>query len=89
MFTSDNKILCALLLGALFLAGCSEEVEVHTRNMDRTFLVVEGMLTDNPAVPQRIMLTESVDGFHGPLGGSRRDGHGQRRHQGVSLHRNA
>ncbi len=61
MFTSDNKILCALLLGALFLAGCSEEVEVHTRNMDRTFLVVEGMLTDNPAVPQRIMLTESVD----------------------------
>lgn len=49
---------CIALLG-----GCSEEVQVHTRNMDRTFLVVEAMLTDQNTAPQRVLLTESIDFF--------------------------
>ncbi len=49
---------CVALLG-----GCSEEVQVHTRDMDRTYLVVEAMLTDQPDVPQKVVLTESIDYF--------------------------
>lgn len=64
MSTSD-KILSALLgLFAMILtAGCSEEIEVHTRNMDRTYLVVEAMLTDRADVPQFVQLSQSVDYF--------------------------
>ena len=39
-------ILTAAMVGVLF-TGCSEEVDVHTRSMDRCYLVVEAMLTDN------------------------------------------
>ncbi|MBO4768530.1 MAG: DUF4249 family protein, partial [Bacteroidales bacterium] len=49
---------CVALLG-----GCSEEVQVHTRNMDRTYLVVEAMLTDQSDMPQKVLLTESIDYF--------------------------
>ena len=64
MSTSKHILLpllacfCVALLG-----GCSEEVQVHTRDMDRTYLVVEAMLTDQPDVPQKVVLTESIDYF--------------------------
>lgn len=53
--------LCCL--GIAMLAGCSEEIDVHTKSMDRTYLVVEGMLTDCADDVQRVLLTESVDYF--------------------------
>ncbi len=64
MSISDNKYLPALFCLCLaMLAGCSEEVEVRTRNMDKVCLVVEAMVTDRADTPQRVMLTESIDYF--------------------------
>lgn len=60
----SRKFICALLcLLAAALFGCSEEIDVHTRNMDKSFLVVEAMITDKPDMPQRVLLTESIDYF--------------------------
>lgn len=64
MSISKHIQLPALL--CFFLAvpyGCSEEIEVHTKSMDRTYLVVEAMLTDRADIPQSVRLTESVDYF--------------------------
>jgi hypothetical protein len=64
MCISNHKLLSALLcLGIVLLAGCSEEVDVHTRSMDRTYLVVEAMLTDRADRYQKVLLTESIDYF--------------------------
>lgn len=66
MSISDNKYLSALLIlcfSVAMLGGCSEEVDVHTRSMDRSYLVVEAMLTDRADSPQKVMLTESIDYF--------------------------
>ena len=42
----SRKIFPALLcLAVAVLSGCNEEIEVHTKSMDRSYLVVEGMLT--------------------------------------------
>lgn len=62
MYISRNKLF-ALLLSAIVLASCSEVVDIHTKGMDRHYLVVEGMLTDRPEMPQRVLLTGSVDYF--------------------------
>lgn len=60
----SKKIFPALLcLAVAVLSGCNEEIEVHTKSMDRTYLVVEGMLTDCADDVQRVLLTESVDYF--------------------------
>ncbi len=56
-----HALLASFVVAAL--SGCSEEVQVHTRNMDRTFLVVEAMLTDQPSAQQCVVLTESIDFF--------------------------
>lgn len=64
MCTSSNRFLSALVcLSLVVLWGCSEEMDVHTRSMDRSYLVVEAMLTDRADKPQTVMLTESVDYF--------------------------
>ena len=64
MSISNNIFLSALAsLGIVALPGCSEEVDVHTRSMDRCYLVVEAMLTDCADRPQTVLLTESVDYF--------------------------
>ena len=64
MSISSNRSLSALVcLGLVALSGCSEEVDVHTRSMDRCYLVVEAMLTDRADKPQTVLLTESVDYF--------------------------
>lgn len=66
--STSKKILSALLgLSVILLWSCTEEVEVHTRSMDRTYLVVEAMLTDSPDTPQTVKLTESVDYFEKEL----------------------
>lgn len=60
----NNRFLSALVCFALvLLSGCSEEVDVHTRSMDRAYLVVEAMLTDRADRPQTVLLTESIDFF--------------------------
>ena len=64
MSISKNRFLTMLVgLGVILLSGCSEEVDVHTRSMDRTYLVVEAMLTDQADMPQKVTLTESIDFF--------------------------
>ena len=50
-------------LGLVLLTGCSEEMDVHTRSMDRCYLVVDAMLTDNADDQQTVLLTESIDYF--------------------------
>lgn len=62
MSVSDHICLTALLCAAL-LCGCSEEIDVHTKGMDASCLVVEAMITDRPDRPQRVLLTESIDYF--------------------------
>ena len=47
-----------LLLGAM--VSCSEPIKVHTREMDRTYLVVEGLITDQPTLEQYVKLSVSV-----------------------------
>ena len=65
MSISKNRFLSVLAcLGLVLLSGCSEEVDVHTRSMDRSYLVVEAMLTDRADRPQTVLLTESIDYFH-------------------------
>ena len=64
MYISDHRLsseLTCLLLAVL--VGCSEEVNVHTRSMDKSYLVVEAMLTDCADQPQQVLLTESIDYF--------------------------
>ena len=64
MCISNHRLLSLLLcLGIALLSGCSEEVDVHTRSMDRSYLVVEAMITDRADKPQRVVLTESIDYF--------------------------
>ena len=64
MSISNNRFLSALAcLVIVLLAGCSEEVDVHTRSMDRAYLVVEAMLTDRSDRLQTVSLTESIDFF--------------------------
>lgn len=64
MSISDRRFLSLLAcLSLFFLAGCSEEVDVHTRSMDRAYLVVEAMLTDRADQLQKVQLTESIDYF--------------------------
>ena len=60
---SGLGLAMALALAGLGLSGCSEEMDVHTRSMDRAYLVVEAMLTDRADRPQTVLLTESVDFF--------------------------
>jgi hypothetical protein len=62
MSVSENILLSALLCAAV-LSGCSEEIEVHTKDMDGCCLVVEAMITDRADRPQRVLLTESVNYF--------------------------
>ena len=61
----SNKIFLSVpvCLGIALLSGCSEEMDVHTRSMDRSYLVVEAMLTDCTDRPQTVLLTESIDYF--------------------------
>ncbi|MBR6268060.1 MAG: DUF4249 domain-containing protein [Selenomonadaceae bacterium] len=64
MFISDKRILSVLIFACIALvSGCSEELDVHTRSMDRSYLVVEAMITDHADQPQRVVLTESIDYF--------------------------
>ena len=64
LFGTDASCGWMLCCCVALLAGCNEEIEVHTKSMDRTYLVVEAMLTDRADEPQRVLLTESVDYFH-------------------------
>ena len=57
------RLFAGLCLCVLARPGCNEEIAVHTRSMDRTYLVVEAMLTDCADEAQRVLLTESVDYF--------------------------
>ena len=43
--------------------SCSEKMDVHVKNMDRTYLTVEGFLTDVAFMQQTITLSESVGYF--------------------------
>ena len=67
MSISSNRFLSALactgIVLLVLLSGCSEEVDVHTRSMDRSYLVVEAMLTDRADRTQTVVLTESIDFF--------------------------
>ena len=64
MSISNHRCLPALVvLCIMVLTGCSEEVDVHTRSMDRSYLVVEAMLTDRADQLQKVLLTESIDYF--------------------------
>ncbi len=64
MSISNHRCLPALVVLCItVLAGCSEEVDVHTRSMDRSYLVVEAMLTDRADQMQKVLLTESIDYF--------------------------
>ena len=62
MYISRNKLI-AILMAVLSLASCTEVVDIHTKGMDRHYLVVEGMLTDRNDMPQRVLLSGSVDYF--------------------------
>lgn len=46
------------MLGAIL--SCSEPIKVHTQEMDRTYLVVEGLITDQPELEQFVKLSVSV-----------------------------
>lgn len=63
MYTSKNRFLTSLAVASIILSGCNEKVEVHTRNMDKTYLVVEAILTDRADVSQRVTLSRSIDYF--------------------------
>ena len=64
MSISNNILLSSLAgLGIALLSGCTEEMDIHTRSMDRCYLVVEAMLTDCADRPQTVLLTESIDYF--------------------------
>ena len=51
---------CAVLFAFLFVTACSEPVTVETREMDGTYLIIEGLLTDDPDMDQYVKLSESV-----------------------------
>ena len=51
------------IFGVILLASCSEPVDVHTRDMDRTYLIVEGLLTDKEGMDQYVKLSESLPYF--------------------------
>lgn len=53
-------LLAPALLAAI---SCSEVIEVHTRSMDRTCLVVEAFLNDLADSRQDIILSESINYF--------------------------
>ena len=59
MYIFKNKLF-AILLIALLAASCTEVVDIHTRGMDRHYLVVEGMLTDRTDMPQKVQLTQRI-----------------------------
>ena len=60
----NNRLITVLAgLGFVLLTGCSEEMDVRTRSMDRSYLVVDAMLTDNADDQQTVLLTESIDYF--------------------------
>ena len=63
MCISKNYSLVLLTAAIVVLAGCNEKVDVHTKSMDRTFLVVEAMLTDRADEPQKVTLSRSIDYF--------------------------
>lgn len=64
MSASDHIVLSALLcLCAAVLPGCSEEIDIRTKDMDGNCLVVEAMITDRADRPQRVQLTESINYF--------------------------
>lgn len=47
----------------LALISCSEKIDINVKNMDRTYLTVEGFLTDTPFLQQTITLSESTGYF--------------------------
>ena len=49
----------------LTLVSCSEPITVQTREMDRTYLIVEGLLTDRAGMDQYVKLSESLPYFSG------------------------
>lgn len=53
----------AIALILLAASSCSEVIDVHVRNMDKTYLVVEALLTDQDNVRQIVTLTESISYF--------------------------
>lgn len=53
----------SLFAGLALMVSCSEVVDVHVRNMDRTYLVVESYLTDRESDEQTVILSESINYF--------------------------
>lgn len=52
-----------VIMAALLAVGCSEKINVHVKNIDRTYLVLEGFLTDMPFIQQTLTLSESTGYF--------------------------
>ena len=53
---------CIILMMAVLYA-CSEPITVHTRKMDRSYFIVEGLLTDREDLEQYVKLSVSVPYF--------------------------
>lgn len=45
------------------MCACSEVIDIKSKDIDRTYLVVEALLTDEPDIEQAVTLTESVSYF--------------------------
>ena len=52
-----------LTVAVMMAAACSEKIDVRVKNIDRTYLVLEGFLTDMPFIQQTFTLTESMGYF--------------------------
>ena len=58
-----KRLLIYMLICAVAAASCSEEIDVKLKDADRTYLVLEGFLTDLAFQPQSFTLTESKGYF--------------------------
>ena len=58
-----TKLIVIQLFTLLLTVSCTESVKVQTRDMEKTYLIVEGLLTDTPGQDQFVKLSESLPYF--------------------------
>ena len=59
----NYKLIVIQLFTLLSFVSCSESITVQTRKMEKTYLIVEGLLTDTPGQDQYVKLSESLPYF--------------------------
>lgn len=58
-----KRILTILMAAAILAAGCTEQIDLKSDGLDKTFLAVEAFLTDQSSQEQVIRLSRSVNYF--------------------------